>query len=81
MRDLEKMQSVLADAPEGAVILTTEKDAVKLTNRRRIPEDIQRRLYFTPVHISFIEDSQNDFLKKLYFYVSANQKYGLLHSG
>jgi tetraacyldisaccharide 4'-kinase len=81
MRDLHKMRSMLDNSPEGTAIVTTEKDAVKLTNRRRIPEQIQRRLYATRVHICFIEDSQNDLLKKLYFYVRENQKYGLLHSG
>lgn len=80
MRDLKRMQQALDDAPEGAILVTTEKDAVKLTNRRKIPADIQRRLYFVPVHLEFIDDSEGDFLRKLYHYVRSNQKYSLLHS-
>ena len=49
----------------GAVIVTTEKDAVKLTNRAKIPEEIQRGIYYLPINISFIEDSATDFLQKL----------------
>ncbi len=80
MRDLEKMQRALDKAPQGTVIVTTEKDAVKLTNRRKIPAHIQERLYFVPVHLEFLDDSQGDFLRKLYHYVRSNQKYSLLHS-
>ena len=36
-RDLKTMADALADAPEGTVIVTTEKDAVKMTNRAKIP--------------------------------------------
>ena len=49
----------------GAGIVTTEKDAVKLTNRAKIPEEIQRGIYYLPINISFIEDSATDFLQKL----------------
>ncbi len=80
MRDLDRMREALDNAPEGTVIITTEKDAVKLTNRRRIPPEIQRALYFIPVYIEFLEGSEEDFLKKLHHYVRSNQKYGLLHS-
>ncbi len=80
MRDLDRMQRALEDAPPGTVIVTTEKDAVKLTNRKRIPEAIQRKLYFVPVQLEFIEGTGSEFLRKLYTYVRSNQKYSLLHS-
>ncbi len=80
MRDLDRMRQALRDAPEGTVIVTTEKDAVKLTNRKRIPAEIQRRLYYVPVHLEFLEDGQPNFLRKLYQYVKENQKHGILHS-
>jgi len=51
-------------SPE-AVIVTTEKDAVKLTNRKKIPSELQERLYYLPINISFIEDSDTDLLSKL----------------
>ena len=60
----EKLRELLARWP-GAVIVTTEKDAVKLTNRAKIPEEIRRSIYYLPINISFIEDSATDFLQKL----------------
>ena len=80
MRDLDKMKKALESAPPGTIIVTTEKDAVKLTNRKRIPEEIQRALYFLPIKVSLTEDSKRNFLRKLDYDVRSNQKYGLLHS-
>ncbi len=79
MADLERMAQMLRKHPQ-AVILTTEKDAVKLTNRKKIPAEIQRKLFFIPVRIEFLEDSERDFIHKIYHYVRSNQKYSLLHS-
>ena len=64
VRDLNRLRELLDRLP-GAVIVTTEKDAVKLTNRAKIPQEIQRRIYYLPINISFIEDSATDFLQKL----------------
>ena len=64
VRDLNRLRELLARWP-GAVIVTTEKDAVKLTNRAKIPEEIRRSIYYLPINISFIEDSATDFLQKL----------------
>ncbi len=64
VRDMRALEEHLRAHP-GAVIVTTEKDAVKMTNRERIPEAIRRHLYYLPINISFIEDSATDFLQKL----------------
>ena len=48
-----------------AVILTTEKDAVKLCRPKRVPAEVRSRLYYMPINITFIEDSATDLLKKL----------------
>ncbi len=64
VRDMNRLRELLARWP-GAVIVTTEKDAVKLTNRAKIPEEIRRSIYYLPINISFIEDSATDFLQKL----------------
>ncbi len=64
VRDVKQLESLLEAHPE-AVIITTEKDAVKLTNRKKISEELQRRLYYLPINISFIEESETDLLSKL----------------
>ena len=64
VRDMNALKSLLSEHP-GAVIVTTEKDAVKMTNRSKIPPEVRRALYYQPINISFIEDSATDFLQKL----------------
>ncbi len=78
-RDLKTMADALADAPEGTVIVTTEKDAVKLTNRKKIPKQIRERLYYVPIRIVFNDNSEKDFLNNLDYDVRTNPKYSLLH--
>lgn len=64
VKDIRTLEGLLKKYPE-AVIVTTEKDAVKLTNRSKIPEGVQGKLYYLPINITFIEDSATDFLQKL----------------
>ena len=76
--DIRTMEQLLG-LYEDAVIVTTEKDAVKLTNRSRIPETVQRKLYYVPVQVSFVGDSEAEFLRQIELYVRTNQKYSVLH--
>ena len=55
----------LLERHPGAVAVTTEKDAVKFANRDKIPPEMRGRLYYLPINISFIDDSETDFLQKL----------------
>lgn len=64
VRDLKMLCDLLTKHP-GSVIVTTEKDAVKMTNRSKIPAEVRGALYYMPINISFIEDSATDFLQKL----------------
>ena len=64
VRDMNALAALLEKHP-GAVIVTTEKDAVKMTNRAKIPAQVRSNLYYLPINISFIEDSATDFLQKL----------------
>lgn len=64
MKDMNMIAEMLRYNPH-TVIITTEKDAVKLTNRSKIPQEVQSKLYYIPINISFIEDSATDFLQNL----------------
>ncbi len=79
MSDMRKLQSLLRTLPEDTLIVTTEKDAVKLVNRNKIPTDILRRLYYLPIRFTFLDGGDEPFLRKLFEYVRKNHKYSLLH--
>ncbi len=63
--DLKRMVALLKQHPE-AVIITTEKDAVKLMRSRIIPNELASKLLYTPITIDFIDDNSADFLTNLH---------------
>ncbi len=54
--ELRSVEEKMRSLPEDTVIVITEKDAVKLSNREKIPEQLQARLYVVPVRIAFHEE-------------------------
>lgn len=78
-RDLKDMEQALRDFP-GSVIVTTEKDAVKLMNSKKIPAAIREKMFYQPIKVSFVEDTEFDFISKLKNDLRANPKDRLLHS-
>ncbi len=64
VRDIKMMEEMLQKHPE-AYIVTTEKDAVKMFGSKKMPEAIRRRLYYIPVRMAYIEESDKDFLQNL----------------
>ena len=50
---------------EDVVVVTTEKDAVKLTNRKRVPVSLQKRLYVMPVYINFRDMDDEKFIQNI----------------
>ena len=65
MRDLNRIVEQLGELPDDTVIITTGKDAVKLTGSR-VPDEIRRRLYRLPVRLSFLGCDEHAFLDDLY---------------
>lgn len=64
VRDMHLLAELLKRHP-GSVIVTTEKDAVKMGRKDKIPAEVRRSLYYVPIDITFIEDSATDFLQKI----------------
>ncbi|MBR5465541.1 MAG: tetraacyldisaccharide 4'-kinase [Alistipes sp.] len=64
VRDMQLLEELLKQHP-GAVVVTTEKDAVKMGRKGKIPALVRQSLYYMPIDITFIEDSATDFLQKI----------------
>jgi len=65
VNDVERiLQQALLHGP-STMIVTTEKDGVKLTSRKRIPEELQKRLYAMSVELNFRDGDVDDFVAKL----------------
>ncbi len=80
VRDLHRMQQALEEAGDEAVIVTTEKDAVKLGSGAKIPPEVKARIFVQPCEMGFIEESKHDFFKKMEYDVGTNQKNSLFYS-
>ncbi len=65
VRDMRGIERQLASLPADTAIITTEKDGVKLTSRRQVPAEIQRRLYTLPMRLVFTEGDEDKFIKTL----------------
>ena len=62
--DLKLIHTKLKNHPR-AIVLMTEKDAVKLRRATRIPESLRRAMYYQPIDINFIDGPDRDFIGNL----------------
>lgn len=52
-----------------AVIITTEKDAVRMINHPAVTEDLLKRIYYLPTEVYFLQDQQEKFDQRILDYV------------
>lgn len=61
--DMRKLYDKLRNHPR-AVVIMTEKDAVRLRSAR-LPEQLMRAMYYQPISLSFVEGPDHDFAGRL----------------
>jgi tetraacyldisaccharide 4'-kinase len=61
--DMRKLYAKLRNYPR-AVVIMTEKDAVRLRGAR-LPEQLMRAMYYQPISMSFVEGPDQDFAGRL----------------
>ncbi|MFI3292207.1 MAG: tetraacyldisaccharide 4'-kinase [Rikenellaceae bacterium] len=71
IKDINNIENRLKAHP-NAIIITTEKDAVKMVRSKKIPLNVRERIFYIPIDISFIGHSKVDFLQKLHKNVIKN---------
>ena len=65
VRDVKHIAERVASHGPNTIVITTEKDGVKLTSRKYIPEELQRRLFVLPIEINFRDGNESEFFDKL----------------
>lgn len=65
VKEIRALKEMVERHGEGVVVVTTEKDGVKLTSRKHIPEALQRVLYVLPIEINFRDGDSALFVEKL----------------
>lgn len=64
VRDVKLMQKLLEENP-GAVIMTTEKDAVKLARSSAIPSEMRNKLFYEKITMLFMDDGRAELFAKI----------------
>lgn len=78
-KDLQKIASKYKSLNNpDALILTTEKDAMRLHGLE--PDaDIKKALYYITIHVHFLNDDQKEFNHLILDYVRSNKRNNILH--
>ena len=73
--DMLEIEKHFHRLPEGRrMIITTEKDAVRMVSHPQLPETIKPYIYVLPIEIVFLQDQQEMFNKYILDYVRKNSR-------
>lgn len=72
--DVEQINQTFASLPTPRLIVTTEKDSVRLEHLEGLSADVRRSLYALPVEVRFLQDGEKKFDKKIIDYVRKNSR-------
>lgn len=74
-KDMDQIITVFNTLPdEKRIILTSEKDMIRIRDSANVPDVIHKFLYYIPVTISFLNDADKDFNRKVLNYVRDNKR-------
>lgn len=73
-KDLEKITNQFTALPATKkIILTTEKDMIRIRCAENVPEIITKYLYYIPLEVTFLNNGEKDFDQKILKYVRENK--------
>ena len=61
------------------IIITTEKDAMRLKDLANLTDEFKNALYYLPVKVKFLDNEGKEFNKKIFNYVGENKSNRELH--
>ena len=66
IEDIKKITSTFEQiSSPDKIIITTEKDAVRLLGNKHLPESIKSYIYYLPIEVSFHLEQENSFIQKI----------------
>lgn len=75
VRDLERIRHAFFQLPEGRrLLVTTEKDAARLSGHARWTEGMESQVYVLPVEVAFLAGQQEQFNSIITDYVRKNSR-------
>ena len=77
-KDIDRINDTFESMPEPRIIITTEKDAVRLRETEGLYEKVKSNMYELPIKVSFMLDQQDNFNEKIISYVRKNSRNSIL---
>lgn len=72
--DISRINETFAQLPTPRLIITTEKDSVRLEHLSGLTDDVRKSLYALPVEVRFLLDGEKKFDKTIIDYVRKNSR-------
>ena len=82
-KDMEKISRVfdkLKKTHQEVLVLTTEKDAMRLRDHQCEPE-IRDAMHAVRIHVHFLNDDKDEFDRQILTYVNSNKRSSILYQG
>ena len=77
-KDITHINETFEQMPEPRLIITTEKDAVRLKETEGLYETVKKSIYELPIKVSFMQEQQDNFNDKIISYVRKNSRNSIL---
>ncbi len=77
-KDIRRINEVFASMAEPKMIVTTEKDAVRLEDVEGLSDEVRKSIYKLPIKVSFMLDQEEEFNHKITGYVRKNSRNSIL---
>ena len=80
-KDIQKINEAFANLQGPKLVITTEKDAVRLTDVVGLSDEVRKNLYALPIRINFMQEGEKSFKDSIIGYVRKNSRNSILAKG
>ena len=77
-KDIEKINQQFDELPSPKLIITTEKDTVRLLGMEGLSDQVRHHIYTLPVRVKFLLEQEETFNNKITSYVHKNSRHSIL---
>ena len=77
-KDIRRLNETFKAMPSPKCIVTTEKDATRLTTAEGLSDEVKRNLFALPVRINFMSDQEESFNQNSIGYITKNSRKSIL---
>ncbi len=77
-KDIDRINETFESLPEPRIVITTEKDAVRLRESEGLYEKVKASIYALPIKVSFMLEQEEIFNEKIISYVRKNSRNSIL---